>query len=207
MNTEIPLKMTTKKLNKDYWEQRYNNQQTGWDVGEITTPLKEYIDQLNNKSISILIPGAGNGHELDYLIANGFTNVTVVDFAKSPLLAIKKRNPDINPENLVQSDFFELEGTYDLILEQTFFCALSPILREKYVTKSKSLLNQKGKIAGLLFQFPLTETGPPFGGSKSEYISLFKNDFTIQTLETAYNSIKPRQENELFFIFEKKQQL
>jgi hypothetical protein len=33
---------------------------------------------------------------------------------------------------------------------------------------------------------------------------LFENDFHIKTLETAYNSIKPRKENELFFIFEKK---
>lgn len=69
----------------------------------------------------------------------------------------------------------------------------------------KSLLNSNGKIAGLLFQFPLTEVGPPFGGSKDEYLQLFENDFEIKTLETAYNSIKPREEKELFFIFTKKQ--
>ncbi len=192
------------KLNSNYWEERYSNQETGWDVGKITTPLKEYIDQIEDKSIKILIPGAGNSYEFEYLINNGFENVYVLDFAQSPLDNIKKRIPNCNTNQLIKSDFFELIGNYDLIIEQTFFCALDPSLRKDYVQKMKSLLTPKGKIVGLLFQFPLTEVGPPFGGSKAEYISLFEYDFEIKTLETANNSIKPRQENELFFIFNKK---
>lgn len=192
------------KLNSNYWEERYSNQETGWDVGKITTPLKEYIDQIEDKSIKILIPGAGNSYEFEYLINNGFENVYVLDFAQSPLDNIKKRIPNCNTNQLIKSDFFEHIGNYDLIIEQTFFCALDPSLRKDYVQKMKSLLTPKGKIVGLLFQFPLTEVGPPFGGSKAEYISLFEYDFEIKTLETANNSIKPRQENELFFIFNKK---
>jgi hypothetical protein len=68
----------------------------------------------------------------------------------------------------------------------------------------KSILNPKGKIAGLLFQFPLTAQGPPFGGLKEEYIALFQKEFNIITMETAYNSIAPRKNKELFVIFEKK---
>lgn len=67
-----------------------------------------------------------------------------------------------------------------------------------------SLLNPKGKLAGLLFDFPLTNEGPPFGGSKTEYINLFSNSFYLKTLEIAHNSIKPRENKELFFIFEVK---
>lgn len=192
------------KLNNTYWEERYVKNEIGWDVGEITLPIKNYIDQINDKSIQILIPGAGNSHEFEYLNQNGFKNVFVLDFAQSPLNSIKNRVPDCNPNQLINSDFFEHEGTYDLILEQTFLCALDPELRTKYVQKMKSLLAPNGKIVGVLFQFPLTEVGPPFGGSKEEYIELFQNDFNIKTLETAYNSIKPRQSNELFFIFTKK---
>ena len=65
-------------------------------------------------------------------------------------------------------------------------------------------LSEKGKIAGLLFNFPLTEVGPPFGGSYEEYLNLFSEKFSIKTLEPAYNSIKPRANKELFFTFEKK---
>ena len=196
--------MMTTKLNKEYWENRYVENNIGWDTGKITTPLKEYIDQIKNKNLKILIPGAGNGHEFEYLCKNGFTNIYVNDIAKQPLENIKKRMPEINENKLILDDFFNLDDTFDLILEQTFFCALEPKLRLKYVSKIVSLLVPKGKIFGLLFKFPLTNEGPPFGGSKEEYMILFKNNFNIKTLETAYNSIKPRENNELFFIFEKK---
>lgn len=192
------------KLNSNYWEERYQNNEIGWDVGSISTPLKEYIDQIEDKSIKILIPGAGNSYEFDYLIANGFQNTFVLDFAQSPLDNIQKRNLNCDTNQLIKSDFFEHENNYDLIIEQTFFCALDPSLRKDYVQKMRNLLNSNGKLVGLLFQFPLTEVGPPFGGSKEEYSSLFKNEFQIKTLETAHNSIKPREGNELFFIFTKK---
>jgi len=187
----------------NYWEERYQKGETGWDAGTITTPLKEYIDQLTDKNLTILIPGAGNGHEFDYLIDNGFKNVFVVDIAVTPLENIKKRKPEYS-SHLINDDFFSLTTTYDLILEQTFFCALPPEMRQRYAEKMTSLLNPNGKLAGLLFDFPLTKEGPPFGGSKTEYEALFLNAFSIKTLERAYNSIKPRENKELFFIFEKK---
>jgi hypothetical protein len=45
----------------NYWEERYLKNEIGWDIGAVSTPLKEYIDQLTNKACRILIPGAGNG--------------------------------------------------------------------------------------------------------------------------------------------------
>lgn len=193
----------TINTNKTYWENRYKNNEIGWDTGSITTPLKEYIDQINNKELTILIPGAGNGYEFDYLITNGFKNVTVIDIAEQPIKNLQNRNPKYI-DNIIQTDFFNYTGTFDLILEQTFFCALNPKMRSKYVTKMYSLLNKNGKIAGLLFDFPLTEIGPPFGGSMKEYDALFTKKFTLKKLKKAYNSIKPRKDKELFFIFEKK---
>jgi hypothetical protein len=190
-------------LNKEYWENRYESATTNWDIGEISTPLKAYIDQLKNKTVRILIPGAGNGYELDYLIENGFQNVFVIDYAKHPLNAIISRNKTLE-KHLIHDDFFNHNGSYDLIIEQTFFCALQPILRPNYVAKMHNLLSEKGKISGLLFNFPLTEEGPPFGGSVEEYVNLFSNRFSIKTLDLAYNSIKPRANKELFFTFEKK---
>lgn len=190
-------------LNKEYWEERYESATTNWDVGDVSTPLKAYIDQLKDKNTRILIPGAGNAYELDYLIENGFQNVFVIDYAKHPLDTIIKRNKSLE-KHLIQDDFFNHSGTYDLILEQTFFCALQPNLRPNYVAKMHNLLSKKGKISGLLFNFPLTEEGPPFGGSVEEYVNLFSNRFSIKTLELAFNSIKPRAYKELFFTFEKK---
>jgi hypothetical protein len=70
--------------------------------------------------------------------------------------------------------------------------------------QTNRLLRPKGKLAGLLFNFPLTDDGPPFGGSKPEYEALFKAYYNIKKLDNALNSVKPRKNRELFFIFEKK---
>ena len=192
------------KLNKAFWDNKYNNEKLGWDIGYISTPLKNYIDQLANKNLKILIPGAGNGYEVEYLFNRGFTNIHVVDIAQQPLDNLKHRIPHFPKDRLIHMDFFELqESNFDLILEQTFFCALDPSLRGTYVIKMNNLLRENGKLAGLLFDFPLTEKGPPFGGDINEYKNLFFEHFKIKTLERAYNSVKPRDGNELFFIFEK----
>ena len=193
-----------KTFDKKYWEDRYLNDSAPWDAGEVTTPIKEYIDQLTNKSLKILVPGAGNGHEFEYLIQQGFNNSYVLDIAPTPLSNIKERLPELDSKHLILDDFFKHQNQYDLIVEQTFFCALDPSLRKQYAEKMHNLLAPNGKLAGLFFQFPLTEQGPPFGGSIEEYIATFENLFTIHTMETAHNSIKPREGKELFFIFEKK---
>lgn len=192
------------KLNKEYWEGRYADAHLGWDIGSVSTPLKEYIDQLNNKNLKILVPGAGNGYEVVYLQKCGFKNVYVIDIARQPLEQLKLALPEIQHSHLIHGDFFDLGlKDFDLILEQTFFCALHPQLRKNYVQKMVQLLKPGGKLAGLLFDFPLTDQGPPFGGSLAEYKDLFSPYFTINVLERANNSIPPRKDKELFFIFEK----
>jgi thiopurine S-methyltransferase len=133
----------------------------------------------------------------------GFTNTFVLDIAKQPLENLKKRVESFPDEQLLHHDFFELNQKYDLIIEQTFFCALNPDLRKQYVEKMFQLLKPNGKLAGLLFDFPLTESGPPFGGSVEEYNAIFSKYFKIKTLQRATNSIKERQGKELFFIFER----
>lgn len=194
----------TKKLNREYWSTRYKEGNTGWDLKEVSPPLKAYIDRLDDKNIKILIPGGGNAHEAAYLFKKGFKNVYVLDISELPLQAFARRNPEFLEQHLIHANFFEMEDTFDLILEQTFFCALDPSLRTQYVEKMNELLTPHGKLVGLLFNFPLTEAGPPFGGSIKEYMELFSDAFDIQIMETAHNSIKPREGKELFIHLTKK---
>lgn len=186
------------QLDKDFWNNRYINQQMGWDIGYPSTPLKEFVDTLEDKSMRILIPGCGNAYEAEYLNEQGFTNVFVIDIAPLALEGFSKRVPQFPKEHLILGDFFEHNAEYDLILEQTFFCALNPELRSNYAKKMSELLAPKGKLAGVMFCFPLTEKGPPFGGSKEEYLEYFEPYFTISRLEPCRNSIEPRMGNELW---------
>ncbi len=190
-------------LDENYWASRYKENNIKWDIGEISTPIKEYIDQLEDKSLKILIPGSGNSYEAEYLHLSGFKNVFIADIAKEPLENLKNRIPSFPKEHLLHKDFFDLNLQFDLILEQTFFCALNVNLRQKYVHKMIDLLKPNGKLVGLFFNFELTKSGPPFGGSQQEYKNLFQPYFDIIKLENCYNSIVPRSGNELFFIFKK----
>lgn len=193
-------------FNENYWETRYQQGETGWDMGAASTPLVEYCQQIANKNQPILIPGCGNAHEVEALLSLGFTNITVLDFADSPLKNIAARNPKAMASGhlkLVCEDFFAHQGSYDLILEQTFFCAIHPSQRADYAKHMHALLVQTGTLAGLLFNFELSEEGPPFGGDVKSYVHLFEPYFTIRKMEPCYNSIKPRLNRELFFILEK----
>lgn len=186
------------KLDKDFWNNRYVNQQMGWDIGYPSTPLQEFIDALEDKSIRILIPGCGNAYEAEYLHHRGFTNVFVIDIAPLALEGFSERVPEFPKDHLIRGDFFEHQAEYDLILEQTFFCALNPDLRSDYAKKMNELLTPKGKLVGVMFKFPLTKKGPPFGGSAEEYQGYFAEYFSIQSMEECKNSIEPRMGNELW---------
>lgn len=191
-------------LSAKVWDNRYVNNDIGWDLGEVSPPLKAYFDQIENKDLRILIPGGGNSYEAEYLFHLGFKNVFVVDLSKTALDNIKKRVPNFPAEQLLHQDFFSLDKQFDLVIEQTFFCAINPELRKEYALKMHKILVEKGKLVGLLFDAPLYENRPPFGGSKQEYLTYFKGLFHIETFEKCYNSVKSRNGKELFIKLVKK---
>lgn len=191
-------------MEKNYWVQRYIKNETGWDLGTASAPIITYINQVEDKSLKILMPGAGNGYEAEYIFKQGFKNVYVLDWAKQALLNLALRCPDFPKQNMIHMDFFDHKEPYDLIIEQTFFCALKPSLRKNYVDKMFTLLKEKGKLVGLLFHIIFEREGPPFGGSKKEYIQLFESKFNLKTIDHCYNSMEPRAGTELFINFIKK---
>ena len=195
-----------KPLDASYWESQYEAKTTGWDLGKVSPPIQTYVDTIADKNCSILIPGCGNSYEAEYLLEQGFTNITVIDIAPTPVAVLKekfKNNPNIQ---IILGDFFEHKGNYDLVLEQTFFCALPPTMRQKYVWKMHQLLADEGILAGLLFN-RMFESGPPFGGSKEEYELLLTAAFDFLKMDVSENSIAPRANSELFFELKKNNQV
>ncbi len=187
----------------NFWDQKYQRKDTGWDIGDISTPLKDYIDILEDKNIRILIPGCGNAYEARYLLNKGFKHITLIDISPTLVNKLRLLFSGVNEITIIQTDFFKHDGQYGLILEQTFFCALDPKLRTEYFHKMYSLLYHGGKIAGVLFNRNFDNEGPPFGGTAEEYINYINDGFIIKTMEPCYNSILPRAGTELFFILEK----
>lgn len=192
-------------LDQTYWENQYQANATGWDLGEVSPPIKMYINTIQNKEAKILIPGCGNTYEAEYLLLQGFTNVTVIDIAPTLIVDLQRRFSENKNITIVLGDFFEHQGNYDYIIEQTFFCALPPTMRQKYVWKMHQLLSDYGKLVGLLFNREF-EVGPPFGGSLKEYEQLFQKAFVFNSITLASNSVSSRENSELVFEFQKNEQ-
>lgn len=189
-------------LDKDYWTERYSKGKTGWDLGFASPPLVQYLDQIQNKNIEVIVPGAGSGFEAAYAWGAGFKNIHLLDFSSAPLLRFKASNPSFPTTQVHQQNFFDHVGSYDLILEQTFFCALDPSLRTNYVSKMQSLLKPAGKLAGVWFDREFDFDGPPFGGKVVQYEELFEKYFEVKTIAPCYNSIPERLGSEAFMILE-----
>ncbi|WP_396179408.1 methyltransferase domain-containing protein [Flavobacterium sp.] len=189
-------------LDQTYWDNQYQANATGWDLGQVSPPIKKYIDTIENKEAKILIPGCGNTYEAEYLLQKGFTKVTVIDIAPTLVENLKQKFANNKSITVILGDFFEHQGDYDYIIEQTFFCALPPTMRQKYVWKMHQLLSDYGKLIGLLFNREF-EVSPPFGGTLKEYEQLFYKAFTFNSISLAGNSIPSRANSELFFEFQK----
>lgn len=190
-------------LDAKYWNKRYIDDQTGWDIGYANPALITYAESAISKDATILIPGAGSAYELEWLWNNGYTKAYAIDLSETVKQQFLKRVPTFPAEQYLIGDFFELDLDVDVVLEQTFFCALSPTLRTAYRNKMLELVVSGGKLAGVLFNMEKAD-GPPFGGSEAEYRQLFSPVFGIKTLENCRNSIPPRQGAEFFIELLKK---
>ena len=190
--------MTSSLLNDEFWSGKYATQQAIWNIGYASPPLTEYIDQLTDKDIRILIPGCGNAYEAAYLLEKGFTHVTLLDISTELVNRLQERFKG-QPISIIHGDFFQHQQQYDLILEQTFLSALDPSQRKDYVTRLSELLLPGATLAGVVFNKEFNG-GPPFGGNRTIYQELFELKLYIKTMELCYNSIEERKGDELFII-------
>ncbi len=181
----------------NYWNNRYLQQETGWDIGHASPAIVDFF-QDKRKDLNILIPGCGNAYEGEVLHRYGFDNLVLADFAEQTKSNFLDRCETFDGDHFLVGDFFSLEGTYEVIVEQTFFCALTPNLREDYAKKMKKLLHPEGSLVGLLFDAPLNTEHPPYGGSKAAYEELFGKYFKNVNLIPCGNSIAPRAGKELW---------
>ncbi len=186
------------KLDARYWQSRYQEGNTPWDIGYPAPALLRYFEQLPDRRISILIPGAGFGHEAAWLHRNGFTHTWICEWAPLAIEAFRSQHPHFPAEQILCQDFFTLSAPYDLIVEQTFLSAIEPENRDAYAQQCRQLLVKEGVLAGLLFAHPFDAPGPPFGGTQEEYQQLFSRYFSTVSLQPCTQSIGPRAGRELF---------
>lgn len=161
-------------LDSNYWQNRYDQGQTGWDRGEASPALRHWLESSQLKPCRILVPGCGRGHEVVALAAAGF-DVTAIDFAPSAIEALHSQLDARGLKaTLVQADLFDYQPTqpFDAVYEQTCLCAIKPKQREAYEQQLAGWLKSGGKLYALFMQSG-SQDGPPFPCPPEAMQSLF----------------------------------
>jgi SAM-dependent methyltransferase len=199
---------------KDYkcedWQRHYEENDLGWDLGQVAPPFVKLWQEEKLPLGKVLVPGCGRGHEVVFLAENGF-DVTAIDFSSGAVTylknALKKRNLE---GRILHQDFFSLdeshEGVYDLVLEQTFFCAISPKQRRDYVLNVSRILKPGGILVGLFYHTD-EQGGPPYNTTREDIEMHFSKKFEIQELDKTSLSTEQRKDKEWLGILKKPENL
>lgn len=145
------------------WEQRYLAGRTGWDRGEPSPALIEWLNTEVKTPQSFLVPGCGRGYEVELLVERGH-QVTGVDIAPSAVDELQNRletrglRADVFLENLFEWD---PHHRFTAIFEQTCLCALPPEQWPDYVSRLKRWLAPGGILLALFLQTGKAG-GPPW---------------------------------------------
>ncbi|MBC8286072.1 MAG: methyltransferase domain-containing protein [Nitrospinae bacterium] len=198
--------MNEKEYSQEDWQGHYESNDLGWDLGQVAPPFVKLWQEKKLPSGKVLVPGCGRGHEVVFLSENGF-EVTAIDFSKGAVTylenALKVRSLS---GRVLHQDFFGLDdshdGIYDLVLEQTFFCAISPRLRQDYVLNVARILRPGGTLVGLFYHTD-KEGGPPYNTTREDIETHFLEKFEIQQLDKTSLSAEQRKDKEWLGIFQK----
>lgn len=194
-------------LDVAFWAELYRAGDTGWDQGDASPGLVDFLREHKPKPGRVLVPGCGRGHDARALAKAGHDviGVDIVETAvtEASQLAISEGVTNVRFEF---ADFFDmpvhLRGPYDLIFEHTFFCAIDPAMRDRYIKTVANLLKKDGFLLGVFYNIQ-PETGPPFGTTREELIERFGPSFTL-LLEYVPRSFPDRDGKELLMLWQRK---
>ena len=147
--------------NKQHWENVYetkNSDQVSWTQEKPTTSL-EYIRSFGlSKTAEIIDIGGGDSRLVDYLLVEGYQNITVLDISTKALEKAKERlGENATKVTWIVSDIidFEPQKEYDIWHDRAVFHFLTteaPI--KKYTEIAKTGVN------GYLVIRTFSENGP-----------------------------------------------
>ena len=143
---------------RDFWQQRFERQQTPWDRGAAGPQLLRWIDDGTlAPALHIAVPGCGSGHDVLALALAGCA-VTAIDYAEAALQMTRERLaaadvPDAAAD-LVQADVLAWQPAtpLDAVYEQTCWCALHPDHWQAYARQLHRWVRPGGRLLLMAMQ-------------------------------------------------------
>lgn len=193
----------------EFWNQRYQNKDTPWDLDRPAQALEQAISQLKIPKQRILVLGCGTGTDAAYLAKLGHIT-TGVDISVDAIRQAKEKFGHVKNLNFLNADIFNLPQTlhksFDLVFEHTCYCAISPSRRNELVEIWRRVLVSDGHILGIFFTMDRREA-PPFGGSEWEIRQRLHKSFDFLYWTRWKKSIESRQGAELVIFARRKDNL
>lgn len=186
---------------RDFWSPLYRTGDTRFDKGRIAPPIARMAQAGDIPAGRVLVPGGGRGHDALALAQLGFA-VTLVDIAPEACEAAAAAARalgvplEVRCEDALVETLGARRGTFDAIVEHTFFCAIDPARRPEYVDAVAGLLRPGGVLAGLFFLVG-RPGGPPFDATEPEIRGLFSARFALERLRPAPDGFPDRLGREL----------
>ncbi len=155
----------------DFWQARFETQQTGWDRGGPSPQLLAWLDSGTVQPCRMAVPGCGRGWEVAELARRGF-EVTGLDYTPAAVEAARQNLARLGVQATIeQADVLHYTPaqSFDAIYEQTCLCAIHPEHWQAYAEQLREWLRPGGLLLAAFMQRPRPEAleqglieGPPY---------------------------------------------
>jgi SAM-dependent methyltransferase len=185
-----------------FWDAAYDEKRDGWELGDVAPPIARALREMRGPGRAIVF-GCGRGHEVRAAARAGF-DVVGVDFAAQPIEDAARMTPADLAKHVTwrRADIFAQgdEGTFDLLVEHTSYCAIDPKRRDEWIRVARKVLKPGGTLLGLFYAHD-RPGGPPYATTREDArAALERNGFRIERAETPEDSIERRRGNEFLVI-------
>ncbi len=189
---------------KEFWEQRYQQAETAWNIGKPHPLLHKLMARLcqivavvpEGNLGRVLVPGAGHAHCAAYWAEQGY-DTDAIDIAPSAISLARETYAKIPQLRIQLADIFAAPfppETFDVVYDRAMLCALPPDMRTKYIQAVTGMLKKGGVFAIISFADIDREGGPPWPLTLLDLSGLLRKDFDLLFAEDyAYEKKKPDQ--------------
>lgn len=172
--------------NPAYWQLRWQEGRTGWDLGGIHKLFPELLAAAQRHGLAagsaIIEPGCGRAHTSAALARMGY-QTTAFDVSADAVAEAKKLYAEVSGLQIAVADVFQLPekwtGSFDALYDRAVMNALPAEVRVDFVRACAAVL----KPGGLLLTLPFTvlnideQDGPPFAINESGLQELLSGRF------------------------------
>lgn len=190
-------------MDKQFWHERWENNQIGFHQREINSYLQEYWSRLQLPAGStVFVPLCGKSRDMLWLLEQGhrvlgieLSPIAVADFFRENNL-----EPEVRSENGVEhwscdeleilcGDFFSLNAGdvahCDAVYDRASLIAMPPSMRPAYAEKLQQLFPAARPILLVTMEYPQHEMdGPPFAVHQAEVTGFYADRYEVENILT-----------------------